>query len=215
MRLQNILTFGIALLSLTSRAQDPERLTNDIREVQEMEYTIDPSKSVVVFAGSSSIKMWKDVQEYYPDYNVLNHGFGGSEFSDLIYYYDLLIRESAPDILFIYEGDNDIAAGEDPETITEEARQLVGMVKRDLPDTRIVLISAKPSVARWEFKEQYEDLNARLKSMSDQDGVEYADVWSNMLDAEGNVYTDIFLEDNLHMNKKGYDLWNEVIAGYL
>ena len=117
MRLQNILTFGIALLSLTSRAQDPERLTNDIREVQEMEYTIDPSKSVVVFAGSSSIKMWKDVQEYYPDYNVLNHGFGGSEFSDLIYYYDLLIRESAPDILFIYEGDNDIAAGEDPEAI--------------------------------------------------------------------------------------------------
>ncbi|HBF19578.1 MAG: G-D-S-L family lipolytic protein [Owenweeksia sp.] len=215
MRLQNILTFGIALLSLTSRAQDPERLTNDIREVQEMEYTIDPSKSVVVFAGSSSIKMWKDVQEYYPDYNVLNHGFGGSEFSDLIYYYDLLIRESAPDILFIYEGDNDIAAGEDPEAITEEARQLVGMVKRDLPDTRIILISAKPSVARWEFKEQYEDLNARLKSMSDQDGVEYADVWSNMLDAEGNVYTDIFLEDNLHMNKKGYDLWNEVIAGYL
>jgi lysophospholipase L1-like esterase len=36
-----------------------------------------------------------------------------------------------------------------------------------------------------------------------------------MLDADGNVRKDLFVEDGLHMNKKGYDIWTKVIRPYL
>jgi lysophospholipase L1-like esterase len=36
-----------------------------------------------------------------------------------------------------------------------------------------------------------------------------------MLDENGQVFTDIFLNDNLHMNKKGYDIWGKVIGEFL
>ena len=215
MNIKSSLFLVFCFSAVLSFAQDPSRLANDINEIKSRTVTLDPDREVVVFAGSSSIRMWKDVADYYPAYNVLNHGFGGSEYSDLIYYYNVLIKEAKPDILFIYEGDNDIAAGEKPETIVKEAKQLIDMVQKDLPETRIIVISAKPSVARWKFKEQYEDLNLKLKKLTQKEGVEYADVWSNMLDENGKVYTDIFLEDNLHMKKKGYDLWDEVIEKLL
>ena len=34
----------------------------------------------------------------------------------------------------------------------------------------------------------------------------YADVWSPMLNGR-KLKTDLFIEDGLHMNQKGYDLW--------
>ena len=45
--------------------------------------------------------------------------------------------------------------------------------------------------------------------------MEYADVWKAMLDENGMIYNNIFLEDDLHMNKKGYDIWEEVIGELL
>lgn len=203
------------LWAFNLQAQDPARLKNDIAEIEEQERNLDPTKPVVVLAGSSSVKMWKDVQAYFPEYNMINNGFGGSEFSDLLHYYSKLILEPNPDILFIYEGDNDIASGEKPAVIVKEARKLIKKVKKDLPQTRIILISAKPSVARWELKEQYIDLNKRLTKMTKEEGIEMADVWKAMVNEEGEVYKDIFIQDNLHMNKKGYDIWGRVLQEYL
>ena len=47
------------------------------------------------------------------------------------------------------------------------------------------------------------------------DNIEFANVWPVMLDGNGNLYQDIFIEDGLNMNKKGYDLWNKVLLPYL
>ena len=40
-------------------------------------------KNIILFTGSSSIRMWKNLQESFPGYNVLNRGFGGSTLADL------------------------------------------------------------------------------------------------------------------------------------
>ena len=87
----------------------------------------------MVFAGSSSIRMWKDVQSYFPEYNVINNGFGGSQFSDLLYFYDEVILKQKPEILFIYEGDNDINDKKKPGKILKEAKQLTVKIRKDLP----------------------------------------------------------------------------------
>ncbi len=206
----------LLIATLYSNAQDPNRLKNDIRELAGKEYNFSNNQKLVVFAGSSSIRMWKDVQSYFPGYNVINNGFGGSEFSDMLYFYDDVILKSKPEILFIYEGDNDINDNKKPGKILKEAKQLTVKIRKDLPDTRIIFISPKPSIARVHLKNEYIKFNKKLsKYCRNQDNIGFADVWYPMLDSHGNVYKDVFLEDGLHMNKKGYDIWAKVIDEFL
>jgi lysophospholipase L1-like esterase len=202
--------------TLNSNAQDPNRFKNDVDELAGKEYNFNNNQKLVVFAGSSSIRMWKDVQSYFPEYNVVNNGFGGSQFSDLLYFYDEVILKQKPDILFIYEGDNDINDKKKPGKILKEAKQLTLKIKKDLPETQIIFISPKPSIARVHLKNEYINFNKKLnKYCKKQGNIGFADVWFPMLDSHGNVYKDVFLEDGLHMNKKGYDIWAKVIDGFL
>lgn len=209
-----LLLFAVA--AFTANAQDPQRFDGQVKQLSNAEYNFNPQKDTLVFAGSSSIRMWKNVQEYFPEYNVINNGFGGSHFSDLIHFYDELIKKWNPDILFIYEGDNDVAAEKKPAAILKDAKKLHQMIRQDFPKTKIVFIAAKPSIARWHFKSQYENLNNKLKKFAGKKkNTAFADVWTAMLDENGQVYDDVFIEDDLHMNKKGYDIWAEVISNYL
>jgi lysophospholipase L1-like esterase len=199
-----------------TNAQDPNRFKDQVYELVNKEYNFSSDKKLVVFTGSSSIRMWNDVQSYFPEFNVINNGFGGSHFSDLLYFYNEMIVKPAPEILFIYEGDNDVASNKKPGKILKEAKQLAGKIKKDLPETRVVFISPKPSIARVHLKNTYIKFNKKLKKYCEKnDNIEFADVWYPMLDNKGNVYKDVFLEDGLHMNKKGYDIWGNVIGGFL
>jgi lysophospholipase L1-like esterase len=159
--------------------------------------------------------MW-DVVNFFPEYKVLNRGFGGSQFSDLLYYVNRVVTPYQPAKIFIYEGDNDIADGEDPEDILKEAKEVRKLIAKKLPDVPVVFISTKPSVARWKLKERYESLNHSLKKYAERTKLtEYADVWSPMLDQSGNVFTHIFREDGLHMNDEGYKIWQSVLKAHL
>ncbi|HTE30951.1 MAG TPA: GDSL-type esterase/lipase family protein [Chryseolinea sp.] len=173
-------------------------------------------KNIVLFTGSSTIKMWTDINSYFPAYNVVNRGFGGSQMTDLLYYADELILLLKPSKIFIYEGDNDLAAGRTQDQILGSADSLLNKIRTKLPSgTQVYFISAKPSVARWGLKDKYIAFNNALKGWSGKKGVTYIDVWNPALDAKGKVRDDIFLQDNLHMNKKGYDIWFKVLSKYL
>jgi lysophospholipase L1-like esterase len=212
-----LIPFIIILLgTLFANAQDPNRFKEQVNELVNKEYNFSPDKKLVVFTGSSSIRMWKDVADYFPEYNVINNGFGGSHFSDLLYFYHEMIVKPTPEILFIYEGDNDIASDKKPAKIMKEVKKLHKSIQQDLPETRVIFILPKPSIARVHLKNQYLSFNKKLKKYCrKQNNIEIADVWNPMLDNKGNVFKDIFLEDGLHMNKKGYDIWGKVIGELL
>lgn len=213
-----ILFISILLtVCVISKAQDPNRFKEQVDRLYNKEYNFSPDKKLVVFTGSSSIVMWKDVADYFPQYNVINNGFGGSHFSDMLYFYDKVITKYKPDILFIYEGDNDVAGDKKTRVIYKDFKTLIKKLIVDLPDTKIVFISPKPSIARWNLKKDYDKINKRMSRYCNKknDNFEFADVWPIMLDQTGNVFQDIFIEDGLHMNKKGYDLWEKVISNYL
>jgi lysophospholipase L1-like esterase len=211
------LILGMIAGMVPSMAQSgPERWESTIRQFEQQD-SIDPLPSgAILFVGSSSIAKWQDVADYFPDWRVLNRGFGGSEFSDLLHYADRVIYPYRPAKVFIYEGDNDMANGESPQQILGEAKQLRSKIRKALGDTPVVFISPKPSVARWNLKEQYEALNTLLKEYADQEkNTEFADVWTPALDENGRVFSHIFVEDSLHMNAAGYRIWQKALAPYL
>lgn len=173
---------------------------------------VDPPKKLLLFTGSSSVRIWKTLAEDFPDYETINTGFGGSQFSDLIESMDTVIFSYQPDVLFIYEGDNDIALRKTPEEVERDAQRVLEEVRLRLPSTQVVLIGAKPSPSRWRFAEKYEDLNTRLIQFATNDPmVHYADVWTLMLKENGRVRGDIFISDSLHMNAEGYKLWTQYL----
>jgi lysophospholipase L1-like esterase len=193
-------------------SQDPTRFAAEIEQFGPRPDLEAP----IVFTGSSSIRMWTGLEEAFPEATVLNRGFGGSHFSDLIVYIDECVLQYQPKQVFIYEGDNDIDAGEEPKAIFKEAKQLVKLLQKQLPGVDIVLIAPKPSLARWKWADQYVDLNGRLEKWAGRKkGVRFVDVWSIMLTEEGNPMPDIFIEDDLHLNEKGYAIWTEAIRPFL
>lgn len=209
-----VLLFVLGVIS--ANAQDPTRFEKQVETLVNKEYHFSSDKKLVVFTGSSSVVRWKTVASDFSQYNVINNGFGGSVFSDLIYYYDELILNQKPDILFIYEGDNDVARGKKVKAIYNEAKELHARIRKDLPKTKVIFISPKPCLKNWSKKDTYLVLNKKLKKYcSKNDNIEFADVWSAMVDENGIVFQDIFVEDGDHMNAKGYAIWVEVIGGFL
>lgn len=197
-------------------AQNSEKFDSEVRSLTSDDQYIN-KKNVVLFTGSSSVRMWTDINSYFPKHNIINRGFGGSQTADLIYYFDKLILPYSPKKIFIYEGDNDINAGKTAEQILEANDRLLELIRNKVSGTvQVYFITPKPSVARWSKKSAYERYNKMLLAWAKtQKKVTVVDVWTPMLDDKGVVFQDVFLDDNLHMNKKGYDIWAKVIAPYL
>ncbi|MEO0473850.1 MAG: SGNH/GDSL hydrolase family protein [Bacteroidota bacterium] len=212
---KRFLLFSLSLLLIQfASAQDPTRFADEIKPF--LEESGKKHQGAIVFTGSSSVRFWKSLAEDFPDKQVINRGFGGSQMSDLIHYHADLIVKYQPKQVFIYEGDNDVSAGKSTREIMKDTRTLVKKLRKAMPNTPIVFISPKPSVARWNLKSQYEETNATMAAYCQKKSfLTFVDVWKPMLDESGAVRKDIFVEDNLHMNAAGYDIWAQVIGPYL
>ena len=198
------------------QAPDPTRFAEEVETIEQKDFNIDQNKPIVVFTGSSSVRMWTDVPNYYPQVNAINTAIGGSHYTDLIFYQQELIYDFAPEKIFIYEGDNDIDAGFSPSEILGTAAYLYAQIRQKLPDTQIYLLTPKPSISRWHLKEEYEAFNSLLEDFCKYDeNLYFVDVWTPMLNDDGVVRDDIFISDNLHMNETGYKIWGNVLGNFL
>jgi lysophospholipase L1-like esterase len=166
---------------------------------------------IIVFTGSSSVRLWRSAGLLSKGSPIINTGFGGSTAFGLNYYLEDLVLRYNPKQVFIYEGDNDIAAGRETRTILEHLDTIFTRIWNQNPATEIVYIAAKPSPLRWELYKEYEALNKAIERRAKkEDRLVFADIYSPML-KKGQVREDLFVEDRLHMNSVGYAIWAEVI----
>ena len=203
-------------IGIGSVAQDPSRFQEEVQAIQEKYETLwDSTKETIVFTGSSSIRTWKNLQVIFPEYQIVNSGFGGSQATDLLAYTDELILRYNPKKVFIYEGDNDLNDHKKPKKIIYVTKEIIAKIRNYNPGTRIVIISAKPSLARWHLKRKYKSLNRRFNRLCKKEkDLDYANIWDIMLDGK-KLRQDIFIDDGLHLNSKGYELWDQIISNYV
>ena len=170
----------------------------------------------VVFTGSSSIRLWETLADDFPDARVLNRGFGGSQLEDVLRYADRVVVPYRPRVVFVYGGDNDLASGKSPERVLADYQQLVQRIRQRLPETRIGFISIKPSPSRWHLAPAVRAANELVREYSANDPrLFYVDVFTPMLGPDGKPREDLFLDDMLHMNQKGYAIWRAAVAPHL
>lgn len=176
-----------------------------------------PAEGSVLFVGSSSIRMWTGLEgQFGPKRVVLKRGFGGSKLSDCVKNLQRLVIRYRPRVVLVYAGDNDLAAGSAPDEVLRRFIAFVDGVQRALPETRIDFISIKPSPLRAALIPRIREANALIRAyVGTNPGLSYIDVFTPMLDAEGNPRRELFLADTLHLNADGYALWQSVIAPYV
>ena len=175
-----------------------------------------PPKQAVLFIGSSSIRFWNTLATDFPGVPVINRGFGGSEIRDSTWYASRIVVPYAPRTIVLYAGDNDLASGRSPTQLRDDFHNFVARVRHDLPRVKIAYISNKPSPSRAHLLAAQREANSLIRQdMATMKRVQFIDIFTPMLDAHGQPREELFLEDRLHMNPAGYQLWKQVIAPYL
>jgi lysophospholipase L1-like esterase len=215
--LVTVLAFILASVGTPGSAQPsqpgPQRWEADIRAFEEADRKAPAPEGAVLFVGSSSIRMWDTLQRDFPDVRLVQRGFGGSTLADVVFYADRIILPYRPRMVVVYAGDNDLAAGKTPETVFADYKALVRKIRRALPRTRIAFIAIKPSLARWKLIASIRKANALIEEHASRHRrLRYVDVFTPMLDRDGTPRKELFVEDGLHLNARGYALWKDVLA---
>jgi lysophospholipase L1-like esterase len=217
-KIVSILCFA-CIISQSSLSLQAQPFKQEILQFQKSDSIVMPPMGQIVFAGSSSFTKWKDVAMYFPGYPIINRGFGGASLVDLIYYVDEAIIQYQPSQVFIYCGENDMADVDtvSPATVLDRFKTLHGIFLKKLPrTTKIVFVSIKPSVARWHLESKFIAANKLIEGyINTQKNIQYLDVHTAMLDDNKEVLKDIFIADQLHMNPKGYLIWQKQFAPFL
>lgn len=201
----------------TPQYPDPTRFEDAIKAFEAEDVKNMPPAGAIVGAGSSSMRMWHGtIREDLAPLTIITRGFGGSNMNDLLYYADRIVIKYKPRAVMIYEGDNDTAAGMPPVVIRDTFRKFVAKVHDKLPGTRIYVLAIKPSVSRKAIWPVVQEANELLRAECEKNNLlTYLDIATPMLDKNGEVRTDIFIDDNLHMNRTGYEIWTQTIRPIL
>ena len=176
-----------------------------------------PPKKAIVFVGSSSFKLWKDIDRYFPGHRIINRGFGGSSLPHVIRYADEIVIPYRPRQVVVYCGENDFMS----DTVTSEIvagrfEQLFQLLRKEIPRAEIVFVSMKPSPSRQHLMPQIAKANGYIKDFLEKNKrTQYVDIWDAMLDEQGAPRRELFVDDMLHMNAQGYAIWQKALAPHL
>jgi lysophospholipase L1-like esterase len=191
---------------------------DDIQAFKKQDSLHMPQQDAILFVGSSSFTKWTDVQNYFPNYPIINRGFGGSSLTDLIRYADDVIFPYHPKKIVIYCGDNDLAASDtvSAQTVFERFKTLYQLIRNKLTNETVVYVSIKPSPSRERLMPKMEEANQLIKDfLKTEKHTAFVDVYHLMLTEDYKPIPEIFIEDSLHMNAKGYAIWQKAIEPFL
>jgi len=204
-----LFTFILAGQSLQN--PDPTRFQSEIDNFISWDAKNSFPENAVLFAGSSSIRMWKSA-EAFPELEVINRGFGGAQISDLLYYFDQTVKKYEPRLIVFYCGDNDIDFGKAAEQTLTDFKDFMGRVEKLESKPPVIYLPAKPSPARWDKYPEMERLNNMIADLAgNNDNLIYVNTADAILNPSGKPKPEVFMPDSLHLNATGYGIWNRVV----
>ncbi len=186
---------------------------DDIRRVEEIKAAAHEEPKII-FYGSSSIRLWKNLQQDFAGFKPLNLGFGGSTMASCIWFFNRVMKGMNPTSVFIYAGDNDLGDGRHPEEVFIFFKQMVNEVRKRFGDIPTFYISIKPSIKRFNIIEQIKFTNKIIEEEirnSNDPNLYYVNIFDRMLDQNRYPRRDLFEAEGLHINEKGYQMWKEII----
>ena len=162
-------------------------------------------QNLVVFYGSSTIRLWDQLQKDFPDHHTLNLGFGGAFIHSLSSNFENLFQGLHPKAIVLYLGGNDLSFSLSSKEIIDQIGLFVEMVHQKFPSTKIFNISIKPYFERQELLDVIQQINQGTFALSMQfTYLHQIHLYEALIDENHQIRSDLFLQDGLHLNKIGY-----------
>jgi hypothetical protein len=198
--------------------QEVKDWNNDIEKFEALDKSETYPANSIIFAGSSSIRLWSTIANDMAPYKVIQRGYGGAKLSDLAVYAERIFAPHACSAIVIFVA-NDISGSEqdkEPEEVAALFRSLLKTIRRSHPSTPVFWIAVTPTPSRWKVWPEIKDANSLIENICINNRntffirTDYA-----FLNEKGLPVTDYFVSDNLHLSEKGYKVWTEIIKGEL
>lgn len=173
----------------------------------------------ILIAGSSSVRLWDQIDEDMQPYSMVRRGYGGARYSDLAYYLPRILADHKPAAIVYFAG-NDIAGDQTKDISPAEVANLVEAIarytRRQFPERPIFFIALSVTPRRFAVVEEIRQANAlieeRLKAIPNCQLIPTEDL---LVDNSGQPREELFRDDRLHLSDAGYDLWAERIKEHL
>ncbi|MDP4207372.1 MAG: GDSL-type esterase/lipase family protein [Bacteroidota bacterium] len=194
-------------------AQDKPHFWDDVQTIKKYDKIYNPPTNPIVFIGSSSIRKWDNLERTFADYVVMNRGIGGAVVNDITYYINDILFPYNPRQIVIYVGENELPdPTATPDSIFNRTKRLLKVIRAKLPEVPIAYISIKPSPVREKFVNKAAEANKLIKNyLASEKNIVYIDIFGSMLTTEGKTRPELFVEDMLHMNLQGYEIWTKAV----
>lgn len=177
-----------------------------------------PKPGGILFIGSSSVRLWADLEQRFAGVPIIKRGLGGSELWQWVAYYtpDVLFPYN-PRKIFVYAGENDIAAGKSAQFVAAQFVLLWDMMHQKLPDAEIYFMGIKQSPSRAKSYNEVLLANKLVKDYISGKSKTYFIDLNTPLFKEQTMQPDssLFRADLLHLNSKGYDRWQAALQDYV
>jgi lysophospholipase L1-like esterase len=206
------------LLPLQSAEDDHDfaRWEKDIAAFEAMDRTNPPPKGALLFIGSSTIRMWSTLAQDFPEHQVINRGFGGSEIADSTHFSERIVFPYEPRMILFRAGGNDLWNGKSPEQVFTNYQEFVATVQAKLSETEIAWISWDHTPSRWKQADEESRLNELVKEFSRRSTrLRYIETGDMVMGPAGHPRPELFLPDRLHFNAEGYQLLAERVRPHL
>ena len=193
------------------------RYQGDINRYQKENKRLKDLSCDVLFLGSSSINLWDTIYEDFAPLKLIRRSYGGATLRDMIYNYNTIAKGYTPKSILLYV-ENDLGnhkEGVNAVKCFDLFRIFIDKLKKDYPNTPLIVVSLKPSQHKADQLKDQLLVNALLEENATAQGYTYVDITKVMYDEAGNLRTDIFKADNLHMNAAGYKLWTAILKPLL
>ena len=118
--------------------------------------------------------------------------------------------------IFIMIGGNDFIIGKMVPEIEENYKKILRRIRTESPLTKIYIQSNLPTLYRLVPlpRDYIRYLNVRLKSMADDRYIFFVDIYSRVVDKNGDL-NPAYTTDGAHLNGAGYLVWREAIYQYV
>lgn len=214
-----LISLSVLLIScspLRMYETQPEVLAweNDILNFEELDKTETYSENAILFAGSSSIRLWSTLASDMAPYPVIQRGYGGSRLSDFAVYASRIFDPHPCKAIVLFIA-NDIPGNEtdkNPEEVLRLYKNVLKTIRKKHPSTPVFWIAITPSASRWKVWPQIKKVNTLIEeSCSAEKNTYFITTEYAFLGDNGEPIDEYFRSDRLHLTEKGYAVWTEII----
>lgn len=187
---------------------------NEICRFEQLDKQNHYSEDAILFAGSSSIRLWTTLEKDMAPHPVIQRGYGGASLSDFAVYANRIISPHKCKAIVLFVA-NDITGNvndKSPGEVASLFRKLLKTIRITHPYTPVFWIAITPTGARWSVWNEIRETNDKIRKICDNARNTYfIRTDFAFLDQTGHPRKELFADDNLHLNQKGYAMWTEII----